>query len=390
MSRFSVPLAALLAALLCMTPPAAAKDGRDLRRFAARLDLAAEGQRHAYVGAAELRLGGRIERDAWVAGAVVEITADVGDDVHAYGATVAISGPAGGDVTAWAARLAVTSPRIGDDLDGHASTITIGPGTAIAGMTRLVGSRIVFAGSGTGRIQIHGEEVEFSGTASGPVEIVATKVRITAAARLAAGLTVFTIGEPVIEPGAVVDGIVTTKSLYEAPAMRPYLQGELMQQVRLALILGASGLVAGMGFLLFGRGAVEDSVDNLVDHPGQSALWGLGALVVLPLSAVVLALSFVGIPLAVTIVLALPILFLLGFASAGFGAGEWLFNRVGEPVTGRMRGMLLMAGLAALALATLVPFAGLAVVAIAAVLGLGAFLRTLYGRMRGTDMRPDR
>jgi hypothetical protein len=387
MRRLLPALFALLAVLAAM--PAEAEGEGNLRRFAARLDLAGKGEGNAFIGAAEARLAGTIARDVWIGGAVVEVLADIGDDLHAYGATVDISGAAGGDVSAWAAKATVSAPRVGDDLDLNAATVHVAEGTAIAGETRISGSEVSFAGTGAGRIDIKGQTVVFSGAAAGLVEIVATKVRIASSARLKGGLSVFTIGEPEIEPGAMIEGGVVRRSLYEAPVMQPYLQGELMQSVRLALILGASGLVAGVAFLLFGRGGVEDSVDALIEHTGRSALWGIGTIFVLPLAAAILALSFVGIPLAAAILLALPVLLLLGFASAGFGVGEWLFNRAGVPIPGRLRGILLMAGLAALMLLTLLPYAGLPLVGLASLVGLGAFMRTLYARMHESGLRPE-
>jgi len=97
---------------------------------------------------------------------------------------------------------------------------------------------------------------------------------------------------------------------------------------------------------------------------------------------VLLSLTFVGAPIGVLTLLALPMFLLLGYACAGLGLGEWFFNRLGEPRSAGMRALHLLVGLVALGAVGLIPWAGPAVLGVAAICGFGALLRMLNDRFR--------
>jgi hypothetical protein len=80
--------------------------------------------------------------------------------------------------------------------------------------------------------------------------------------------------------------------------------------------------------------------------------------------------------------MALPLLLLLGLAAAGFGIGEFLLNRTGEPRSAGARILMLLVGLAILALLGLIPYAGPVIAILATVLGIGAVLRAFRGRLK--------
>jgi hypothetical protein len=164
--------------------------------------------------------------------------------------------------------------------------------------------------------------------------------------------------------------------------MLAYRGGGIVAEARIALLVAAGALLAGLFFLWLGRGAVEDTIDRLVEETGWSGLVGVLTLILLPLAIGLLAITLVGLPLGLFLLLALPLMLLLGLSAAGFGVGEFLLNRTGEPRSVGARVLMLLVGLLVLALVALIPYAGPAVVALAAVFGFGAALRAIRGRLR--------
>ncbi|MEZ5774379.1 MAG: pentapeptide repeat-containing protein [Hyphomicrobiaceae bacterium] len=378
-------LAGLIAPLTGVAADAAGEVGAEaIWRFGSKLGIVAKDARSVTAGGARVDLSGSVLGNAWLIGADLTSSAAVGADLTMRGANVGVTGRVGGAAELSGARVTLAAP-VGGRLEAKGVEVRIEAPAEIAGDAEVSGGDVTFSGKAGGRLTLRGRDVLIDGAVTGPAEIVATKVRIGPNARIASGITVYSIGEPEVAPGAEIAGPLTARSLYEAREMRPYLQGAFLAHVKLALVLGASGLAAGIAFLLFGRGTVEDTIDRALESPARSALVGLGTLVLLPVGAGILALTVVGAPLAVALLLLLPFLVLIGLSGAGFGLGEWLFNRAGEPQSGGARGLMLLAGLVVLMLVVLVPVAGPIVVGLATLVGLGGFLVALNRRLRAED-----
>lgn len=88
--------------------------------------------------------------------------------------------------------------------------------------------------------------------------------------------------------------------------------------------------------MIIARGTVEASAHRLADDPIKATLVGIAAEIlvvpVLVLTAVVLAISLIGIPLLLFlpfVVLFLILLALLGFSGTAFVIGQWARRRFG-------------------------------------------------------------
>jgi hypothetical protein len=108
----------------------------------------------------------------------------------------------------------------------------------------------------------------------------------------------------------------------------PRLLGSMFRLLLLVLLASLALVVA--------RGTVERSAHRLVDNPLKATLVGITAellmLPVLVLTAVILVLTIVGIPLLLLlpfVVLVLIILALLGFSGTALAIGQWARRRFG-------------------------------------------------------------
>ena len=109
------------------------------------------------------------------------------------------------------------------------------------------------------------------------------------------------------------------------------------------------------------------------ERPGQSALVGLGSLILIPCAIVIAAITVIGIPLALVASALYVVLVYLGRVPIAVWLGERLPG--GRSRAGRSGALVnfLIGGLILL-LVGFVPFVGGLVTAIAVILGLGTLL----------------
>ena len=139
-------------------------------------------------------------------------------------------------------------------------------------------------------------------------------------------------------------------------------------------------LIVGLGLVLLAPRAADAVVDALGAAPLASLGWGVLLLLSLPVAAVALVVSVLGVPLGLALFLSLGLWWLVGLAWAAWCAGRAL---VRAP-HGRARAFL--AGWAILAAVGLVPILNAAAWTLAPILGVGAMLvatwRAREGRRR--------
>ncbi|MEZ5925084.1 MAG: hypothetical protein R3D57_11955 [Hyphomicrobiaceae bacterium] len=388
-----------LSVVACLSMPfGAVADESKLRRFGATIDVEAHGEDRVVAGGAKVRVGGRAGGDVWIGGAEVTLDAEVVGLARIAGATVSIRGPVGGDLLAAGSIVEIANETGGDGrilaaratISGHfarsveisAATVELTPEASVGGLTDIDAAKATLAGSLQGPLELHAQSARIDATVTGPAEITGFDITIGPAARFGSDLTIYSSAEPKIDPAAEVKGKLWVRPMKDSPMMRAYRDGGWIARARVALMIAAGGLLTGILFLWVGRGAVEDAIDRLVEETGWSGLVGALALLLVPVLVILLSITVVGLPLGVFLLLALPLALALGLAATGFGLGEFVLNREGEPRSAGARVLMLLIGLLILAVLAIIPYAGPPVAAIAVVFGFGAVLRAIRGRLR--------
>jgi cytoskeletal protein CcmA (bactofilin family) len=400
LDRFDMRILALLAvaALLALVGEVARADEGKLRRFGATVEVEARGESPVIAGGAKVRVSGRAGGDVWIGGAEVALDAETAGDAWVAGANVVVRGAVSGDLlaagaiveianqTAGSARIMAARARISGsvarDIEASAATLELSSGASIAGLAKIDAARAMLAGIVSGKLDLRSQSARLEGTFTGPVEITGFDIVIGPSARFASNVTIYSSAEPRIDPAALIKGKLQIRPLRDSPMMLAYQDRGIVARAQIALLMAAGALLAGLFFLWLGRGVVEDSIDEFVERTGWSGLAGVLTLIFLPVLVGLLAVTLVGAPLGLFLLMALPLMLLLGLAAAGFGIGEFLLNRTGEPRSGGARALMLLVGLLILALLVLIPYAGPAVVVLATVFGLGAVLRAIRGRLK--------
>ena len=219
---------------------------------------------------------------------------------------------------------------------------------------QVLGDLIVFNG-----------DVEITGRVTADVVVFNGDVTVRAGATIGGDLA--STREPVVEEGAEVGGEIRKPS-------KDFFRPVEVFAARVALWIAATVSLLLLGFLLLGLapGPMDRVAATWESSKGSSVLWGFILLIGLPLGAVLAIVTVVGIPFGVGTLLALGLLYSLGYV-----AGAWALGR-SLVATPRARWVAFLAGLAIARLVGLIPIVGGIASAIVLVVGLGLLAVTIW------------
>lgn len=312
---------------------------------------------------AEVDVNASAQRDMWVAGAVANVTGRAGRDLRVAGARVEVNASVGRDLRAAGARL------------------LIGPATEVAGRTSLAGADVTFAGTAVGPLRVYADTIRIEGRINGNLMVRGRSVTIASSAVIGGDAVFRTLHEPTIEDGATIAGQKSVAS----PERRARSGWRIAAGVAALALFGiGAGFVLGLILLIGGRPLVERAVDRVRVAPVRSLFIGLALLILVPIVAVLLLLTVIGIPVGILTLFAYPLLLFVGFVMAAFGLGDWLFNNRRRPRGFGGRLLLLLGGLVVLVVVGMIPFVGCIIVLLALLFGLGA----LWSAARAPTVAP--
>jgi hypothetical protein len=221
------------------------------------------------------------------------------------------------------------------------------------------GSAVVFDGTFT-----------LTGTVRDSVVVFNGRVVLRSGARVGGDL--ITRLKPTIESGATVGGDI--KRLRN-------LSASFDQAWRWAIWIAYTVSTLVLGLLLLGvaRRALEAEAAAARKRVGSSVGWGLGLFFGLPLVGILLLVTVVGIPLGIALLLALWLLYTVGYTCALFAVGRLV---VREP---RSRFVAFLAGWGIVRLLALIPFLGGVLWFAGAVYGLGALAAAASAARRAPE-----
>ena len=322
--------------------------------------------------------GNRIEittplaADAVVAGRQVDITQSVAGDVLAAGWRVSLTGRADDDVRIAAREVVVNAPITGD-LTVAGGDVTVGAASRVGGRAWIAGQTVRVDGVFDRNLEIAGATVQIAGEVRSPVRIVAEKLEILSSARILAPLAYKSPNEAQIAEGAVVSGPVTFDriSSQEARQARAFPAGS-------TLLFSVHLLLAGILVVVYLPRVEQSVVETLRAHPGKSLLAGFMLLVTIPIAALLLIISILGLPLGLALAALYAMALFSGVLTAAFcvGDAEARLFKFGPVMTRGQHLVLLLAGV--LTLAMLRAVLGGVVVFVSVLFGLGALMLWIY------------
>ena len=320
---------------------------------------------------------GVITDDLMTAGQRVRMEAEVEGDLAAAGSEVMVAGPVDGYVMS-AGRTVTLDGRIGNDLWAAGETVRvdgpIGNNALVAGRNvhlepnatvghdaRLAGNTVRAEGRVERNLSIGADTAEIGAQVGGNVEARANRVSVLPGAVINGDLNVTAAQPPDISPQANIGGQVR----YEELRRQAWLPWPLPWLLWFAALL-VMGIVAMA--LLPGWTARVSAV--LRARVGRSFLTGFIALVLIPIAIGVLAVTIVGIPLAIVLLAAYVALLLLSGVFVSYRVGDWLLARAHRAQASRW--MRIVLGTLVVSLGMTLPGVGWIVGALVVMAGMGA------------------
>jgi cytoskeletal protein CcmA (bactofilin family) len=338
-----------------------------------------------------------ITDDLYAAGGTVEISGTLDGDVAAVGGSITVSGPVSGSVLAGGGSVSI-SGAVGRNVRAGAGTLMLGGRVAtdalLAGGKVSVqreaeigrdllatGGNVRFSGAVGRNAFFSGGTILIAGRIEGDATVEADRLRVLSSARIGGRLR-YRVSRPVeIQEGSQITGGAEQMPRRVRPRSMlrsfPYM---LAWRVTETLWL----LVLGLVLLVVAPRAVARVSERIHRGFGYSLLTGFILVVVIPVAAVIVALTFVGVPLAIVLMLLYGATLIAAQVFPAAWLGRWLLGRVARagaepsPYLAQIVGTLLMVLLIAL------PFLGWLVRLVAVLLGVGS----LWAGIWATRQRP--
>lgn len=308
--------------------------------------------------------------DAILAGGDIRFSGAAVGDYLGAGGKQTISGRIHGSVRAAGGEIHL-SAAVDRNATIVGGNVELDSGVVVARNAYLAGGSIRVKGNVQGALMASGGAVVLDGVVGSNVEIAAGALRIGPKAQIAGNLRYRVPAKKVqIDPAARIAGTVTALPVPSGPGF-----------FRIMWILGF--LLAGAVVVALLPGFAAEAAAIVPQRPGQAALFGLGSLIVVPIVAVVAAVTVIGIPLALVICALYIVLVYLGRATLAI----WVGGRILGARGGAGRGGVVLnflVGALLLLVVGFIPLLGGLVMAVATVLGLGTIL------LRAQAMRDQR
>ena len=281
------------------------------------------------------------------------------------------------------ALLGLAAPALapeGTSVDGDNDHVVLTGGARIA-EDQSFDDAVIFdglvsvEGEVTGDLIVFHGDVEITGTVGADVIVFDGDVTVRSGATIAGDLA--STREPVIEEGADVQGETRKPS-------RDFFRPVEVFAARVALWITATVSLLVLGLLLLGLAPrpMDRVAATWQASKGSAALWGIVLLIGLPVGAVLAMVTIVGIPFGIGVLLALGLLY-----SIGYVAGAWALGRSLVPAP-RSRALSFLAGFAIVRLLGLIPIVGGIVSVVVLVVGLGLLAVAIWRARAETAAAP--
>ena len=240
---------------------------------------------------------GTINGDLLAFGGRVTIRGNVTGNLITGAQNVTIEGTVGGSVLGGAEELTLENARVGRDLYGFGNQVEIASTTNVSGNAITAGERVDVDGRVGIDLRSFGSALTLRGAVEDDFDAYGREIRLESTARVAGNVTghVDSAGDLSVADGATVGGTVNEQiNELEERRNRYVNPGHYFNQIiRLA---GAflTGLVLLWLFPVLRDVALPDVVAVL-----RSAGIGLAAAVTLPVAALIVCITVVGIPLGI-------------------------------------------------------------------------------------------
>jgi cytoskeletal protein CcmA (bactofilin family) len=245
----------------------------------------------------------------------------------------------------------------------------------VGGDAYMAGGKVTVTGAVHGKLRVAAGDVFLDGPVGRDASVAAGRLELGPNARIEGRLR-FRGGELVRDPAAQVKGGIDERGEHRTQNFRPFGHSGVAWIWTAGLMLLAA-LIAGAL-----PGPTRRMAEELRAHPWTAPLLGFIALTCIPVAAVLVMITIIGIPLGLLALLGYFALLLVGYVWLSVVVGGLLLDRFKAEVAGQTawRVGAAVAAMLVLALVARVPFVGGLVAFVALLVGVGMIVATLWRR----------
>jgi hypothetical protein len=328
-------------------------------------------------GAETIQIDGDINGDAFLAGGIVTVNGRISGDLFVLGGKVNISGPVGNSIRVLGGDVTINSP-VNRNVLLLCGNCNLTNQTAISGSLLVAGANLEVSAGKIGRgFRFLGNRLYLNSEINNEAFVVADKEFLLGPRASISGNLKYTGSREVTrEPGATVGGsIAYQKTTVDENYPRFFGARTILssyQRIRPLVEFASFAIMALIGFILLGLfpRIFERTVRALEKQPLASFSWGIIVTVMVPVVAVLFAVTIIGLPVSLALVILGYIVGILAqYLTAFFIGRRILLARFGE-----RRGWAILLGLAMLAGLGLIPIFGVVIKLVLVLFALGGLV----------------
>jgi cytoskeletal protein CcmA (bactofilin family) len=271
-----------------------------------------------------ITISGTIEGDAYIAGSMVSVDGTIKGDLMTAGGAVTIKGEVEQDIRA-AGGMVTIDGRVGKNVTALGGTVTLGSDADVDGNVVALGGTLAHLGNIDGGVLAYGERATLAGRIGGDIKARTQTVSVTKTAVLDGDLDYSADQEASVSAQARIVGTVrrtpVAKTLTQAIPKAG--RGVLF---RFRLLSYLSMLLLGLVLLRLAPRQTTAVSQLIGEQPWRGLGLGLLGLVLIPVAAVALMLTVIGVPLAALIGVGYILVLTSSSLFSGLFLGQKIFD----------------------------------------------------------------
>jgi cytoskeletal protein CcmA (bactofilin family) len=280
-----------------------------------------------------------VDDDLVLTGERIVIDGTVHGDVYAFGNTVTVTGTIDGNLVAFANNVEVqglvkgstftagnqiyVSGQVERSLVAAGSSVRLDQKATVGRSLITAGDQLVQAGSVARGMLIAGARVNISGQVGGDITGWVDRLQIEAPAKIQGSLTYTSQQDAVIAPGAKLGAV--TRQL--PPDWTTQQRAWYLSPWLIGLKFGGFLLIGLLTLALF-PGLRRSFPQLITQKPWQAPLTGIAVLIGVPIAAVIVMITIIGLPLGFITLMAYPLAIYVGQILVSWSVGKLIAERV--------------------------------------------------------------
>jgi len=319
----------------------------------------------------DIVINGTVNGDVYCAGQSVEVNGTVNGDVICVAQTVKINGTVTQDVRT-AAQFVTIAGNVAGTVTSFGQEVEIAKASVIGGDLNGAAQNVTVDGTVKRDLAIGSDSLTISGVVLGSARVNTASMTLKSEPAIKGNLEYNALSEQAITDGAVSG---TVKFNQDGASSS---DGEAMSTIiNLFLFIAGAVMVTAIVIALVAPRFLERSQGLVHKKIGQTILVGVAVNFGLPVFALALALTGVGLPLAFVLFAALLIVNVLAFPFAAYYLSRALFGQVIHNIV-----LLMIAGIAMVIIAMMIPLVNVLVYFAVLTIGVGGVVLTLTNGYR--------